>query len=149
MEQSPTWEAVTQLVKKFHPLLYMKVHYHVPKSLPMVPILSQMHPVHTRPPHFPKIHSSFVFPYMVHFVMSFFFFFLNSEGLLASHSTPKLVYHHLSTVFSIYNPRTHHVVVTGTHITYFYIQICENVTTVECLCCQATHLQTHLKPIYR
>jgi len=28
------------------------------QSLPLVPILSQMHPVHTFSPYFPKIHST-------------------------------------------------------------------------------------------
>jgi hypothetical protein len=30
----------------------------------MVPILSQMHPVHTFPPYFPKIHFNIIFPSM-------------------------------------------------------------------------------------
>jgi hypothetical protein len=45
---------VTQLVKKFPFLWNSTVH----KRLPLIPILSQMHPVHTFPPFFPNIHSN-------------------------------------------------------------------------------------------
>jgi len=46
---------VTQLVKKFSFLLWNpQVHYRIHNNPPLVPILSQMHPVHTHPPYFPK-----------------------------------------------------------------------------------------------
>jgi hypothetical protein len=51
----------TQVVKKF-PAFYGKVHYHVQKSPPLVPVLSQMHSVHTLPPYAPKIHSYIILP---------------------------------------------------------------------------------------
>jgi hypothetical protein len=62
MEQSPSWEAVTQLVEKFPELCSPKVHYSVHKSPSLVLILSQMHPVQTSLPYFPKIHSNIILP---------------------------------------------------------------------------------------
>jgi hypothetical protein len=62
MEQSPSSEAnnystsheITRLL--WHP----KVHYRVHKGTPRVPILSQMHLVHTFPPYFPKINFNII-----------------------------------------------------------------------------------------
>jgi hypothetical protein len=51
---------VTQLVK-FHLLWNLQVLYHVHMSLPLVTVLTQMNPVHSLPPYFPKIHSNVIF----------------------------------------------------------------------------------------
>jgi len=57
MEQSPSWKAVTQLVKKYPAFLWNpEVHYHVNISLPLDPILSQPNSVRCIHPYLPKVH---------------------------------------------------------------------------------------------
>jgi hypothetical protein len=64
MERRPSWEANSHWASQETPCILWnpKVHYRVNKSLPLSPILSHMHPVHTFLPYFPKIHSKIIIP---------------------------------------------------------------------------------------
>jgi len=54
MEQRPSSEANTCPTSQEITWVNLKVHYCIHKSLSLVPILSQMNPVHTLTPYFPK-----------------------------------------------------------------------------------------------
>jgi len=65
MEHSPSWEADSHTAsQEILCLLWnLKVYYWVHKGLPLVPILTQMHPVHTLTPYFPGRSIVIIFPF--------------------------------------------------------------------------------------
>jgi len=64
MEQSPSSEASSNSASQEipRPIWNPKVHYCVYNGPPLVPLVSQMNPVHNFPPYFPQIHSDIILP---------------------------------------------------------------------------------------
>jgi hypothetical protein len=68
MELSPSWKPANCAATKELPriLWYPKVHHRVQKSHPLVPITSQIDPVHTIPSYLFKIYFNIVHPPLYH-----------------------------------------------------------------------------------
>jgi hypothetical protein len=64
MQQSRRWKADSYSASQDIPRLLRntKIHYRVHKSLPLIPILSQMNSVHKFTQYCPKIHSNIILP---------------------------------------------------------------------------------------
>jgi len=62
MEQSVSSEANSHSVSQKIPTFYgtQKILYHVHNSQPLITVLSHMHPLHSFPSYFPKIHSNII-----------------------------------------------------------------------------------------
>ena len=68
MEQSPSWKATRSSACQEipHILCNMKVHYHIQKSWPLVPILSHMNPIQSTPSNCISLRIILILPTYLH-----------------------------------------------------------------------------------
>jgi hypothetical protein len=93
MEQTSSLEANSHSASQEIPRLlwHPKVHYHVHKSLPLVPVLNHMLPVHTFSNYFPNIHSNTVFTFTLR-SSAFSSFHIFQPNYCNNFSTPHACY---------------------------------------------------------
>jgi hypothetical protein len=86
MEKIPSGGAASRwATQKIHILCNTKVHHRVHKSPPLIPVLSQIDPVHTAPSCFSKIHFNIILLYIPgssQWFLSFWISHQNAIGII-------------------------------------------------------------------